>query len=187
VFAQVDFYGATPLMGVPDDQLLHNILTRYLPVANPAYAGARVVDSWWVMVFSKQGVTTMNKRLIRLGGILGTSSQQRFCTYKEQNTKGMVLEAGKGLPANENQLSTAALCFCKSQEEGQPAYTSYLLLLTNSFAPYFANSRHAPYCLPASYTQHTVLPSLSERVQPRQCSAHATHCNHSAARPVHGR
>lgn len=53
---QVDFYGASSLLPLTDEQLLRRVQQRYLATADPAYASARITDSWWVGVDVGMGV-----------------------------------------------------------------------------------------------------------------------------------
>jgi hypothetical protein len=45
---QVDFYGASPLLPLSDAELTRRVLQEYLPVVDPGYREAKVLDSWWV-------------------------------------------------------------------------------------------------------------------------------------------
>jgi hypothetical protein len=46
VLLQVDFYGAGPLLPLSDTEMTRRVLQEYLPVLNPEYRDAKVLDSW---------------------------------------------------------------------------------------------------------------------------------------------
>ncbi|KAF5830583.1 hypothetical protein DUNSADRAFT_14331 [Dunaliella salina] len=147
---EVDFYGASSLLGLSDDQLIKRIMTRYLPSANAAYAAAAVSNHSVVRVHG--GVTAFSPGSHQFLPPVITPLPGVFC-------------AGDCVRQGPGSHGAKGLCQEKAYATGLQA--------GNAAAEFLGFSPRAPVLQPEEDEQH--IRAAREAIKPLRAAATTLH------------